>query len=437
MDHLFTEHEVFQKLYLLCDCNNFFVSCERIFRPDLEKRPVIVLSNNDGCVIARSKEVKALGIPMGIAVFKIQDLIKRHRIVTFSSNFNLYLDISSRIMRILESLCPEVEIYSVDEAFLSFRNLTENEALDLAFKIKNTITTYIGVPISVGIATSKTLAKLASHEAKSHSEYEGVFSLISTLACDRILPQTQVGEIWGIGKRLQERLHEIKIYNALQLKQSDLKRMRKLFNINLAHTICELRGEDVILELESHNQMQIMWSRSFKEKITAKEDLRQALGAFTAEAAFKLRSLKQFCRKLSIFIRTSYFGTQAKYQAFESLSFDIPTHDTRVLTQAAFKILDLIFKEDFSYAKAGVILSDFSNSRLSQTSLFADPNSNLTEDLKRSDLIMQTLDKVNLKKRNTLFLGSQSLYQQDKRYAQKKLLSPNYTTDFNDLPILK
>ena len=264
----------YARVYLLTDCNNFFVSCERLFRPDLEGRPVLVLSNNDGCVVARSQEVKDLGIPMGVAVFKIRELIERHHIVCFSSNFNLYLDISQRIMRTLETLCEEVEIYSVDEAFLVLHDVSGEEAEEMAFKVRKTIACHIGVPVSVGVATSKTLAKLASHHAKQHlSETGGVYAVLNEVKRERLLRDNPVSEVWGVGRKLRERLNELQIETAYALSRCDLKKMRRLFSIVLVNTIRELNGEDVIEEGGTEGQAQslkdLLNSQVVKDVVTS------------------------------------------------------------------------------------------------------------------------------------------------------------------------
>ncbi len=427
----------FPKLYFLCDCNNFFVSCERIFRPDLDNKPVLVLSNNDGCVIARSPEVKKLGIPMGIAVFKIQDLIKQHQITCFSSNFNLYLDISSRVMRTLESLVPEIEIYSVDEAFLTVRKITQPQALDLAFRIKHTLASHVGIPVSIGIATSRTLSKLASHLAKSEPALAGVCNLVDSDLCDAVLAKTEVGEIWGIGKRLKEHLNDLQIFTAKGLRNADPKMIRQKFSLPVANTVRELRGEDVITDVISHDQKQIMWSRSFKPRLVKKDELEAALAAFTAECAVKLRAIGKYCRKITIFYRTPPFAEGIGYSVTESLTFDIPEQDTRILTKAALKLLEKTFKAGCSYGKAGIILSDLCQSRESQSSLFTADDDKFDHHLKNSQTLMAAVDSLNLQKRNTIFWGRSGFFAKDPKHQAKKMLSPSYTTDFNSLPLLK
>ncbi len=430
---------IYSKIYLLSDCNNFFVSCERLFRPDLMDKPVMVLSNNDGCVIARSQEVKDLGIAMGTAAFKVQDLIKRHHIAVFSSNFDLYLDISNRIMRLYETLCPQVEIYSVDEAFLVMEDLSEDDALDFAFKVKHTIGRCIGIPVSIGIAKSKTLSKLANHHAKHYPKQTcGVYSALQEGVREKLLKDNPLIEVWGIGRRLNEKLTALGYKTAYELSRADLKHMRQIGSKTLCQTIQELNGIDALQENAQDNRRQIMWSRSFKTRLEKKEELEAALSAFTAEAARKLRDINRFCSKITVYIRSSLFLQEGSiYAADKSMDFAIPTKDTRVLISAALALLDLIYKEGVSYAKAGVTLSNLSTGRACNCDLFLSQGDE-QEQLERSDKMMQTLDKLNFKDRHLVLLGVQGQYLNDKsgRYKNQACLSCAYTTSFDQLPKL-
>ncbi len=266
----------YERVYLLVDCNNFFCSCERLFRPDLDGRPLLVLSNNDGCVIARSQESKDLGIPMGIAVFKIRDKIARHKIVCFSSNFSLYLDISRRVMEVLEHICDHTEVYSVDEAFLCFRNLTEKEAQDKAVLIRNAVFNLVGITVGVGIARTKTLAKLANHHAKKQrGETHGVYSVLRDFPRMRLLRRNPVDEIWGVGRRLNESLRNEGIVTAWHLSTQSPQAIKKRYNVVLMRTVQELNNINAVEdESDSNDTMQIMWSRSFTRRLTTIEELR-------------------------------------------------------------------------------------------------------------------------------------------------------------------
>ena len=239
-----TDTKVFSKVYLLCDCNNFFVSCEKIFRPDLSKRPVAVLSNNDGIVVSRSYETKALGIAMGSPVFKIDKEIKKYKISLFSSNFSLYLDISNRVMTLLERFCKDLEVYSVDEAFLSFENISEEEALSIAYKVKHAVATEVGIPVGIGIARTKTLAKLSNNYAKSHKKTNGVYSILTDSQRQRLLLDNPIKEVWGIGKNMEEHLLGEGFSSAYDLANADATYLGKKYSVQIERTIKELNNID-------------------------------------------------------------------------------------------------------------------------------------------------------------------------------------------------
>lgn len=424
----------YQKIYLLVDCNNFFVSCERIFRPDLATRPVVVLSNNDGCVIARSNEVKALGIKMGVPVFQITDLIKKYGITVFSSNFNLYLDISNRIMTTLEMLCPKVEIYSVDEAFLVMEGMDEEAVTDFAYKVKHTVLSSIGVPVGIGIARTKTMAKLANHYAKSNLPVtNGIFSALDDKNRYMVLKHYDVGEVWGIGRQLTEKLTAQGVATAYALSCCDSDEMQKQYSIVLKRTVDELNNIDCIADdADSEGQMQIMWSRSFKERITEASDLYEALCNYTVHACEKLRQIGKYAGKFSIHIRTSYFGSIPKYNAHQTVLFEHPTNDSRTMLKACEVMLSQIYRPGFQYAKAGVLLSDLSQTRTHQESLFSRPLD--SEEVQRSDALMATIDSINARRRDTVYFMPQGHLAQDKKFTDRKALSPNYTTSFAELP---
>lgn len=424
----------FETVYLLVDCNNFFCSCERLFRPDLEGRPLLVLSNNDGCVVARSYESKALGIPMGIAVFKIKDLIRRHRIVCFSSNFNLYLDISRRVMNVLDRLCPHTEVYSVDEAFLCYHNITENQALELAVKIRNAVSSMVGIQVGVGIARTKTLAKLANHHAKStRAQSFGVYSVLQEMARLKLLQKNPIDEIWGVGSRLTQRLNDEGIYTAYQLSQQSYSAIKKRFNVVLMRTVQELNNIRAVPdEGESDNTNQIMWSRSFTNRLTTIEELAQALANFVASACHKLRNQNKYCRQITVFIRTSYFGNDPQYGADRTVTLHVPTSDTRVINFVAQELLKIIFAPGYKYNKAGIILSDLRTNRSFQSNLFETVIS--PEEQARSDNLMAAIDKINHQGNiQNIYLGSQG-GDYNEKYANKNSLSPRYTTAWDELP---
>lgn len=428
---------IYERVYLLVDCNNFFCSCERLFRPDLDGRPLLVLSNNDGCVIARSQESKDLGIPMGIAVFKIRDKIARHKIVCFSSNFSLYLDISRRVMEVLEHICDHTEVYSVDEAFLCFRNLTEKEAQDKAVLIRNAVFNLVGITVGVGIARTKTLAKLANHHAKKQrGETHGVYSVLRDFPRMRLLRRNPVDEIWGVGRRLNESLRNEGIVTAWHLSTQSPQAIKKRYNVVLMRTVQELNNINAVEdESDSNDTMQIMWSRSFTRRLTTIEELHQALANFTASACHKLRNQHKYCSQITVFIRTSYFGNDPKFAADRSALLKVPTADTREVLYVVHELLKQIYVDGYKYNKAGVLLSSLSTSRSFQNDLFTQNRSD--EDTARSDCLMAAMDKINHQGHaHHIFLGAQGV-EQAEAFSNKNSLSPRYTTSWDDLPQLE
>lgn len=426
----------YDKVYLLVDCNNFFCSCERLFRPDLEGRPLLVLSNNDGCVIARSQEAKDLGIPMGIAVFKIKNLIRRHHIVTFSSNFSLYLDISRRVMEVLEHLCDDTQVYSVDEAFLCFKHISEKEALDKAILVRNAVFNLIGINVGVGIAHTKTLAKLANHHAKKHrQETYGLYSILQDMPRINLLKNNPISEVWGIGRRLNERLNEQGIHTAYQLSVQNYDAIKKEYNIVLMRTVQELNDLDVIEdESDINHTMQIMWSRSFTKRLTTLDELHQALANFVASACHKLRNQNKYCSQITVFIRTSYFGNDPKFAADKTANLKVPTSDTREVLYVATQLLKMIFAPGYKYNKAGIILGNLTATRSFQSDLFT--KAKTPQEQEKSDQLMKAIDQINHQgHEQNIFIASQGP-QKAEAFSNKNSLSPSYTTSWDDLPKL-
>ncbi len=446
----------FAQVYLLVDCNNFFCSCERLFRPDLDGRPLLVLSNNDGCVIARSYEAKALGIPMGIPVFKIRHLIRCHHIVCFSSNFALYSDISRRVMTILEQLSEHCAIYSVDEAFLSFTELTANEALAHAVKIRNALATLVGIKVGIGIARTKTLAKLANHHAKSaRATTYGIYSLLQDLPRQSLLQRTPVAEVWGVGRRLTERLHDEGITTAAQLAAQAQAQIKRRYNVVLARTVAELNNVSAISDEDDSNHhapssaqapstpiassfdhprsapsYQIMWSRSYTERLTTLEQLHQAIANYLAAACHKLRHQQQYCRELTVFIRTSYYDA-AQYRGEQSVRLKVPSADTRELLGYATNLLEQIFKPGYHYSKAGIILGGLCASRSYQADLLEQPDLRAQE---RSNRLMAAIDRINRQgSAHHIFLAAQGTTQES-NFTHQNALSPRYTSSWEELP---
>lgn len=416
-------------IFALVDCNNFYASCEKLFRPDLRHTPVVVLSNNDGCVVARSKEAKALGIKMGVPLHQIQDQIRQYGIQTFSSNYALYGDISNRVMQTLEALAPAVEVYSIDEAFLDLTGVAN--AVDLTefgLQVRATIQQHIGITVCVGIAPSKTLAKLANHAAKQYPATRGVVDLTDPIRQKKLLSLMPVHEIWGVGRRLSAQLNAMGITTALELANQNPKDIRQKFSVVLERTVRELNGESCLaLEDITPTKQQILCSRSFGQRVTRYTDMQEAISSYVARAAEKLRYEQQQCQLISVYIRTGLFNpNDPRYSNSASLRLDYPTDDTRVLLHVAGRLLQAIWKDGYRYAKAGITLSDFYDRRVVQPDLFTQqvisPN---------SARLMQVVDRINQQQRGKVFFASQGT---GKAWAMNRNhLSPGYTTSWTQL----
>lgn len=415
------------------DVNSFYASCEKIFRPDLKDKPVIVLSNNDGCVIARSSEAKALGIKMGHPYFKLPDsYLKNNNIHVFSSNYALYADMSQRVMDTIESLIPELEVYSIDEAFCDVTTLDQLiPFVTLGHKIRSAVKQHTHLTVGVGIGQTKTLAKLANYAAKKWSKTQGVVDLTDQRRQIKLMSLTPVEEIWGVGRSLSQQLHKFNIKTALDLAKWSPLEAKKQFSVVLERTIRELNGESCLtLESISASRQQIVCSRSFGTKVTDIAILSEAISNYTARAAEKLREDKQYCKHITVFIKTSPFDSKQIYYSNASSEKLSATSDTRKLLAVANRLLKQIWVEGREYQKAGVILNDFCQTETNQYDLFSDSNVNL-----RSEKLMTTLDKINKMCSSKLFFASQGVTGQWK--MKQNFLSPAYTTRINDLKIAK
>lgn len=417
-------------MFALIDVNNFYTSCEKIFRPDLANMPVVVVSNNDGCVISRSKEAKKLGIKMGEPYFKIKDLLYQHRVTVFSSNYALYADMSERVMNILEEMGPGLDIYSIDEAFMDISGLDKLVALeDFGRMIQKRLIKETGLTVGVGIAPTKTLAKMANYAAKKWPQTGGVVDLSNPERQQKLLALVSVKEVWGIGHRLSKKLNGMGIKSAADLAHCSIWVLRKHFSVVLERTARELRGECCLAKEELMPiKQQIMCSRSFGVRITNYTDMRQAICAYAERAAQKLREKHQYCRLITIFIRTSpHVAGEAFYSRQSSTYLMMPSHDTRDIVACAVEVLDRIWTEGHRYIKAGVILSDFYSQGVAQLNLFDDrrPRTN-------SDQLMTVIDKLNRSGRNWIWFAGQGTEQGWK--MRREMLSPAYTTRYADLP---
>ena len=415
----------------LVDCDSFYASCERIFRPDLKNKPIVVLSNNDGCVIARSKEAKALGVGMGVPWFKVKDHYLKNGGYVFSSNFALYGDMSARVMNILESVSPSVEVYSIDEAFLDLDTLDKNFNLyKFGCHVKGLIKQWTGVPVRVGIAPTKTLTKVAIYQVKKMNVATRVVQLITQQEIMKALSLTPVGEVWGVGRRLNQHLQQMGIVSALDLAQCDPAYIRQKFSIVLERTVRELRGERCLeIEHDVAAKKQIVVSRSFGQRVDHLSVLQPIVSNFVVRATEKLRDEKQKCSQVSVFVRTSPFNDKKpQHRGFNSFRFSNPTNDTRDILYGAKIALKPIFRPNYSYAKAGVLLSLFSNEGIKQYSLFQDP-----DEPKDDSHLMKYIDVMNAYKTQIYFASQNTSHYSPVR---QNMISPKYTTSWHEIPLV-
>lgn len=417
----------------LIDCNNFFVSCERVFNPRLEGKPVVVLSNNDGCVVARSNEVKALGVGMAVPWFQIRALAEKHNIVALSSNYALYADMSNRVMSILSTFSPAQEVYSIDECFLDLSGFEHLGLARYAQTMRHRIRRLLGLPVCVGIATSKTLAKLANHVAKKRAAFDSVcdFGALECGELDRLLGEIEVGEIWGVGRRLAPRLADIGIRTVLDLKRASPARIRQRFSIVLERTVEELNGVPRLSleELAAPNQ-QIISSRSFGMPVLGLAELQQAVQSYTMRAAQKLRRQHALAGAIHVFIRTNPFKENApQYSQGITVPLASPTSDSIALSHGALQGLKTIYQAGFAYTKAGVVLSELIPANRRALTLFDDP-----AQLARSAGLMQALDRINQAfGQGTIKLAGEGLAPSWRTKSDSK--SPGYTTRLSDVVV--
>lgn len=415
----------------LVDCNNFYVSCERLFQPDLEGKPVVVLSNNDGCVVSRSQEAKDLGVNMAVPWFQMKNLAKRYGIIAMSSNYTLYADISNRVMQLLSQYCPGQEIYSIDESFLDLSGISG--LTEYAQTIRSTIRQCVGIPVCIGIAPSKTLAKLANHIAKKHKQYHGVcdFNAMSARVLDNLLAKIRVNEVWGVGRRSTERLQQMGITTALELKYSPAKRVRAEFGVVMERIVAELNGEACIgLDEIAPPRQQIICSRSFGTSVSLLADLEQAVIAYTARAAEKLRSQHSLAGGIQVHIRTNpHKKNDTQYQPALLLPLSEPTDDTRLLCRAALTGLRQIFRSGCIYQKAGVVLTEIIAAGSRPRTLFEDVAAQ-----QRSTALMDTLDRINRRMGNgTMKLLGEGIA---KNWSvRRENMSQRYTTEWDELAV--
>ena len=419
----------YTKKIALIDCNSFYVSCERLFNPKIRNKPVVVLSSNDGCIISRSNEAKALGIKMGDPYFKAKDIILKNNVHVFSSNYSLYGDLSRRVMRTLKRFNSEIEIYSIDEAFLDLTNFPDDEVEDVGKEIRSIVLQWTGIPTSIGIAKTKTLSKIANHIAKKTKS--GVVSLIGIKDIDPILEKVEINDVWGVGKQLTKFFVQNGIHNAKQLKNISNTWIKKSSNVLSSRTAMELRGISCIaLETQNSKRKSCVVSRSFAKKVEKLQELQESITSYCLNAAEKIRSESLIAKSITIFIRTSPFQNQfAYYSNSKTIDLPIATDNSIEIVKTALTGLKDIFKNGYRYQKAGIMLSGLSSSQGSKN-LFSS-----IKDVKIKNL-MKSIDNTNYRfGRSTLSLASAGI---NKKWNIKRQYSSKIdTADFNFLPTIK
>lgn len=415
-------------MYALVDCNNFFVSCERVFRPDIWHRPAAVLSNNDGCIIARSNEVKALDIPMGVPLFKVKQLVRQHDIQLFSANFELYGDISQRIVDILRQESPLIEVYSIDECFVDLTQLPLRDFEHWGERLRARILLEVGIPVSIGVAPTKTLAKVASTYAKKHG---GVYIIDDEVTRRTLLSELAVEDIWGIGRRLAPKLRDKGISKAIQLVDASDAWLKQLFTITSMRMVRELRGETCLaFGDKSDARKSIMRSRSFGYNVRAMYQLEGAVATFTAQAAVRLRAQSSVTRQIVVFLATGrYAASQRRVSTLVTLQE--ATADTGRLITAALEGLEKLYDPDFAYQKAGIVLLEIESEETWQLSLMV-----RAPDRDSRQTLMKSMDQLNRRYGLVVWHASEQPKKAD-WHSKHSLRSPRYTTSWLELPLLK
>ncbi|MFY7992663.1 MAG: Y-family DNA polymerase [Bacteriovoracaceae bacterium] len=412
-------------IFALMDCNSFYCSCERVFRPDLKRKPIIVLSNNDGCAVSITPEAKALGIKMGGPFFEMRDLIRKHNISVFSSNYTLYGDLSSRVMSLLSSFTPDLEIYSIDEAFLDFSTLTHFNLIEYSHHIRNLVEQRTGIPISIGLGPTKVLAKLANHIVKKN-RIIGVFSLLDPQVREEVLSTFPIEDIWGIGRKSAAKLKVYGIKTAKDFRDFNNDKLIQSILTKTGRKIQdELRGISCIFLTEMDDKKVIASTRSFGTPIYEKSEIREAVASYITQAAEKMRKQNNLCMALSVYIRTSHFKENFSCGQ-RSHSFHLPTDDTLELIKAGMDIVDAIFQRGVPYRKAGIFLFDMTPKGAQQLDLLSAPPKQGNEKLMSLiDQINQRYGKQTIK---SAACGTKSLWAMLSDYK-----SPSYTTSWKEI----
>ena len=413
----------------LVDCNSFYVSCERLFNPKIRRKPVVVLSNNDGCIISRSNEAKALGIKMGEPYFKAKDIIIKNNVNVFSSNYSLYGDLSRRVMRTLRRFNSDIEIYSIDEAFIDLSNFSDKEIEEVGKEIRSTVLKWTGIPTSIGIAKTKTLSKVANHIAKKTKA--GVTSLIGIKNLDPILEKVEINDVWGVGRQLTKFYQKNGIYNAKQLKNKSNTWIKKCSNVLSSRTAMELRGISCIeLEKTTSKRKSCVVSRSFGKRVENFQELKEAVASYCLNASEKLRSENLVAKALTVFVRTSPFQRNFGYYSnSKTIDFPIATNNSIETVKTAITILESIYRNGYRYQKAGVMFSGLSDEN-SKENLFA------SEKDEKINKLMRSIDKTNFRfGRRTLSIASAGI--RKKWFMKREHSSKIDTADFYCIPNIK
>lgn len=421
-----------KRVFALVDCDNFYVSCERVFNPKLKNRPVVVLSNNDGCVISRSNEVKEIGIPMGAPIFQYENIIKKYNIEVLSSNFTLYGDMSRRVMEIIKDFCPDIEIYSIDEAFLSFDRYKFHDIDEYIKKIRERVLKWTGIPISIGVGETKTLAKVATKFAKREKKLNGTLNIVDREDVDEFLKRIEIGDVWGIGAKFEELLKKNEVFTAFDYKYLPYEWVKKYLKTFGLRILLELNGISCIeIEYYEKPKKSILTSRSFGRDLENLDDLKQAISNFITIAAEKLRKQASLCQILSIFVMSNPFKDSEKYYKISTVYLPKPTANTSELIEYGINELKKIYKRGILYKKAGVVLSGLISESEEFLTFF-----NSTYKNSKEEALMKTIDIINKKfGRESIFPSSNGIKKTFKMRQLKR--SKNYTTNWDDLLIVK
>ena len=417
-----------KKVFALIDCNAFYVSCERVFNPKLNNKPVVALSNNDGCIIARSKEAKALGIKMGVPLFKVKDIVERENVIVFSSNYTLYADMSRRVMNIISEFAPSIEVYSIDEAFIELTNMNVDYE-SYARHMRKVILQYTGIPVSIGIASTKTLTKVANHIAKDDESLEGVCSLIQHENLDQVLEDTNVADVWGVGRQLSKKLIANGIFNAKLLKNCEDAWVRKMMSVNGLKTVSELREISCLdLEETSATRKSCCTTRSFGKPLINLEDIEQAVTTFARRATERIRGENLIASTVSVFLRTNPFDRNRYYSNSSTTTLSYPTYDTVQIVKTALQLTKIIFRENYKYKKAGVLLSGFYEKGTETKDLFSEARY-------RSPKLMSAVDQINERYgSDTIQIATEC--QIGKWKQKRKNCTQSYTTQLDNVLLI-